>query len=72
MALDVEIPYTSYNKIENGTRDVNIEELERIAKYFGMTIDQIVHFLSLTAETSILLQIKNIVNQNSHYIFFLR
>jgi transcriptional regulator with XRE-family HTH domain len=43
LAIEVDIPYTSYNKIENGTREVSIEELERLAAYFGMTIDQVVH-----------------------------
>ena len=38
------IPYTSYNKVENNTRDIAIDELERFAGYFGMTIDQVVHF----------------------------
>jgi transcriptional regulator with XRE-family HTH domain len=44
LAADVNIPYTSYNKIENGSREITIEELERFASYFGMTIDQVVHF----------------------------
>jgi hypothetical protein len=35
---------TSYYKIENGSREITIEELERFASYFGMTIDQVVHF----------------------------
>lgn len=44
LAADVNIPYTSYNKIENGSREITIEELEQFASYFGMTIDQVVHF----------------------------
>ncbi len=44
LAAEVNIPYTSYNKIENNTRDIAIDELERFAGYFGMTIDQVVHF----------------------------
>lgn len=44
LAAEVNIPYTSYNKVENNTRDITIEELERFAGYFGMTIDQVVHF----------------------------
>jgi len=44
LAADTGIPYTSYNKIETGSREVTIEELDTIARYFGMTIDQIVHF----------------------------
>ena len=44
LAAEVNIPYTSYNKVENNTRDIAIYELERFAWYFGMTIDQVVHF----------------------------
>jgi transcriptional regulator with XRE-family HTH domain len=44
LAAEVNIPYTSYNKVENNTRDIAIDELERFAGYFGMTIDQVVHF----------------------------
>ncbi len=44
LAADVGIPYTSYNKIETGSREVTIEELDKIARYFGLTIDQVVHY----------------------------
>jgi transcriptional regulator with XRE-family HTH domain len=43
LAAELNIPYTSYNKIENGSREISIEELERFAAYFGMTLDQVVH-----------------------------
>ena len=44
LAADVGIPYTSYNKIETGSREVTIEELDKIARYYGLSIDQVVHF----------------------------
>jgi len=44
LAAEVGIPYTSYNKIETGSRDVTIEELDKIARYYGLSIDQVVHF----------------------------
>ena len=54
LALDVNIPYTSYNKIETGSRDVTIEELDKIARYFGIAIDEIVHLDDqIPAEVSI-------------------
>lgn len=31
LAAEVNIPYTSYNKVENNTRDIAIDELERFA-----------------------------------------
>lgn len=34
---------SNYSKIESGQREISIEALEKIAKHFGMTIDQLVH-----------------------------
>ena len=53
LAADVNIPYTSYNKVENNTREISIDELERFAGYFGMTIDQVVHFDTQPVEVTI-------------------
>jgi len=53
LAADVSIPYTSYNKVENNTREISIDELERFAGYFGMTIDQVVHFDTQPVEVTI-------------------
>lgn len=44
LASEVGIAYTSYNKIEKGTREVTVEELHKLAKYFNMAIDDIVNF----------------------------
>lgn len=35
---------SNYSKIESGQRELSIEALNKIAKYFGMSIDQIVNF----------------------------
>ena len=35
---------SNYSKIENGQREISIEALKIIARYFEMTIDQIVNF----------------------------
>lgn len=35
---------TNYSKIEKGERDLSIEAVNIIAKFFGMTIDEIVNF----------------------------
>jgi len=43
----------SYNKVENNTPDIAIDELERFAGYFGMTIDQVVHFDNQPVEVTI-------------------
>ena len=67
LAAEVNIPYTSYNKVENNTRDIAIDELERFAGYFGMTIDQVVHFDTQPADVTIQdkpnLEQINLINQ---------
>mgnify|MGYP002347303846 FL=1 len=35
---------SNYSKIETGQREISVDALNKIAKYFGMTIDQIVNF----------------------------
>jgi transcriptional regulator with XRE-family HTH domain len=35
---------SNYSKIENNQRDISVVALNKIAEYFGMTIDQIVNF----------------------------
>ena len=35
---------SNYSKIESGQRDVSVEALDKIAQFFGMTLDKIIHF----------------------------
>lgn len=35
---------SNYSRVETGERDLSIEAINKIAKYFGMTIDQLVNF----------------------------
>lgn len=35
---------SNYSKIESGQRELSIDALNKISRYFGMTIDQIVNF----------------------------
>jgi len=35
---------SNYSKIESGQRDVSVEALDKIAQFFGMTVDDIIHF----------------------------
>lgn len=35
---------SNYSKIESGQREISVDALNKIARYFGMTIDQIVNF----------------------------
>lgn len=44
-ALSIEMDRTYYSSIENGRRNVSIRNLEKIAKGFGITIDELVRGL---------------------------
>lgn len=35
---------SNYSKVESGERDLSIDAINKIAKFFGMTIDQLVNF----------------------------
>jgi transcriptional regulator with XRE-family HTH domain len=35
---------SNYSKVESGERDLSIDAINKVAKYFGMTIDQLVNF----------------------------
>lgn len=35
---------SNYSKIESGQRDVSVEALDKIAQFFGMKVDEIIHF----------------------------
>ena len=35
---------TNYNKVEKGEREPSIEALDKIAKSFGLTVDQLIHY----------------------------
>ena len=35
---------SNYSKIESGQRDISVEALDKIAHFFGMTVDEVIHF----------------------------
>lgn len=35
---------SNYSKIEKGEREPSIEALDKIARFFGMTVDEVIHF----------------------------
>lgn len=39
----IDMGYTSYNKVENGSRDISVEELKRLANYYNTTVDKIIN-----------------------------
>ena len=44
VAATAELHASNYSKIEKGEREPSIVALDKIAKLFGMTIDQIIHY----------------------------
>ncbi|MDH6254483.1 transcriptional regulator with XRE-family HTH domain [Chryseobacterium sp. H1D6B] len=44
VALDIGIGTTNYNRIENGQREASVEVLDKLSKFYGITIDEIVNF----------------------------
>jgi len=43
VAAEIELGVSHYNKIEKGQREASIKVLDRLAKLYGITIDQIVN-----------------------------
>ncbi len=43
IASEVGLGISHYSKIENGQREASVELLDKLAKFYGITIDQIVH-----------------------------
>lgn len=43
VAAVVDMQASNYSKIESGQRDISVEALDRIAQFFGMTVDEVIH-----------------------------
>jgi len=35
--------YSNYNKIENGNREISVKELQRLAEFYNITVDQVIN-----------------------------
>jgi len=46
VATEVGLGISHYNKIENGQREASVDLLDKLARFYGVTIDQIVHMVS--------------------------
>jgi transcriptional regulator with XRE-family HTH domain len=44
VAAAADIHTSNYSKIEKGEREPSIEALDKIARLFGITIDELIHF----------------------------
>ena len=59
---------SNYNKLENGHRDLSVEELQKLAKLFNFTTDQILNYDNIIPEEVTLedkpdLEKLNLINQ---------
>lgn len=43
VATEVGLGISHYSKIENGQREASVELLDQLVKFYGISIDQIVH-----------------------------
>jgi len=53
---------SNYSKIESGQRELSIDALNKIAKYFGMTTDQIINYDG-NLPTEVTIEDKNLIEQ---------
>ena len=44
VAFVADMQASNYSKIESGQRDVSVEALDKIAQFFGMKVDEIIHY----------------------------
>jgi len=44
VAAAADMQASNYSKIESGQRDISVEALDKIAHFFEMTIDDIIHY----------------------------
>jgi len=42
VASAIDIGYSNYNKIENGIREISVKELQRLANFYNLTLDQVI------------------------------
>jgi len=43
VAAELEIGYSNYNKMENGMREPSVGELQKLAKLFNITVDELIN-----------------------------
>jgi transcriptional regulator with XRE-family HTH domain len=68
VAADLDIGYTNYNKLENGIREPSVNELQKLSKLFGISVDQIINFeqeipLEITIEDKSSVEQLNLIKQ---------
>ena len=44
VANAINIGYSNYNKIENGIREISVKELQRLANFYNLSVDDVINF----------------------------
>lgn len=44
IANAIDIGYSNYNKIENGVREISVKELQRLANFYNISVDDVINF----------------------------
>lgn len=47
VANALDIGYSNYNKIENGNREISVKELQGLAGFYNITVDQVIYLKRL-------------------------
>ena len=53
VASSADLQASNYSKIESGQRDISVEALDKIAMFFGITVDEIIHFEDIKTLTPV-------------------
>ena len=48
VAMDLGIGYSNYNKMENGAREPSVDELQKLAKIYSITVDELLNPVDIT------------------------
>ena len=62
VATQMGLGISHYNKIENGQREASVDLLDKLARFYGITIDQIVH-MEEEVPTEVTLEDKSAMEQ---------
>jgi transcriptional regulator with XRE-family HTH domain len=67
VAFVADMQASNYSKIESGQRDVSVEALDKIAQFFGMKVDEIIHYEDAKTPTPVKVEDKT-ANEKVHLI----
>ena len=63
VAIHIGVDKSTYSKIEKGTRDVTVAELNKMSKLFNLTVDEIINYDENIVPKEVTLEDKTAVEQ---------